>query len=320
MNVVAHGGEPLLLGPAGLYEVFNAIRSAASPATVKLSLQTNGTLLTPAACEVLADQDVTVGVSIDGSRSHNSRRIDHRGLETFDRVLAGIETLRATPGARFGGLLCVVELAHEPEGVIDALCSLRPPMIDLLQPFMSHDAAGSAREAIARRFGEWMTRALRHWVAHPEYANVRIRVLEDALKASVTGMPQTDWFGPRRLRYLVIETDGTYDLLDQLKAIGAASAEERRIGRSILDCSLEEAARIESGLMETRGAAKLPNACTGCRWQHVCAGGHLPSRHAMASGFDNRSVYCEGIMALLDEARQMMDAAAGSAGSEEIGR
>jgi len=320
VNVVAHGGEPLLLGAAGLGAVFEAIRAAASPATVRFSLQTNGTLLTPETCRVLATHGVTVGVSIDGSRSHNRRRIDHRGLETYDRVVAGIGTLRATPGARFGGLLCVVELDHEPEDVIDALCSLTPPMIDLLQPFTSHDSAGPAREAMAKRFGEWMTRALQHWVARPEYAYTRIRVLEDALKASVTGRPETDWFGPRRLRYLVIETDCNYDLLDQLKAIGAASADERRIGRSFDDCSLEEAARIASGLMVSRGAARLPRACAGCRWQDVCAGGHLPSRHAMGSGFDNRSVYCEGVMALLDEARRMMDAAAERAGTEGVGR
>jgi uncharacterized protein len=306
MSVVGHGGEPLLLGAAGLDRVLGAISVGASPFAVKLSVQTNGTLLTRPVCEVLAAHRVTVGVSIDGSRAHNHRRIDHRGLQTYDQVLAGIETLRSTPGARFGGLLCVVELAHEPEDVVDALCALRPPMVDLLQPFVTHDAAGAGRPEIARRFGEWMTRALRHWVSRPEYADIRIRVLEDALKASVTGRPETDWFGPRRARYLVIETDGSYDLLDQLKSIGAASAAERRIGRSVADCSLADASSLAQGLLESRGAARLPTACAGCRWERVCAGGHLPARHSAASGFDNPSVYCEGIVALLDGAKALM--------------
>lgn len=310
MSVVAHGGEPLLLGAGGLDRVFGAISREASPFEVRLSVQTNGTLLTPAVCEVLASHRVTVGVSIDGSRVHNHRRIDHRGLQTYDQVIAGIETLRATPGARLGGLLCVVELEHEPEEVVDALCGLRPPMVDLLQPFVTHDAAGPARQAIARRFGDWMTRALRHWVARPEYADVRIRVLEDALKASITGRPETDWFGPRRARYLVVETDGAYDLLDQLKSIGAASAAERRLGRSLSDCTLAEATALAEGLLESRGAARLPSACTGCRWKHVCAGGHLPARHSSAAGFDNPSVYCEGILALLDDAQALMSGAA----------
>jgi len=309
MKVVAHGGEPLLLGAPGLDDVLREISVGASPFQVKFSLQTNGTLLAVPVCEVLAAHRVTVGVSIDGSRAHNQRRIDLRGIPTYDQVLAGIETLRSTPGARFGGLLCVVELAHEPEDVVDALCALHPPMVDLLQPFVTHDAAGANRLAIAQRFGQWMTRALRHWVSRPEYADIRIRVLEDALKASITGRPETDWFGPRRARYLVIETDGSYDLLDQLKSIGAASAAERRIGRSVTDCSLAEASSLAQGLLESRGAARLPTGCAGCRWEHACAGGHLPMRHSAASGFDNPSVYCEGIAALLDDAKALMSGA-----------
>lgn len=309
MNVVAHGGEPLLLGAEGIDRVFGAISEGAAPFEARFSIQTNGTLLTRGICDVLASRRVTVGVSLDGSSTQNHRRIDHRGLPTYDRVLAGIETLRSTPGARFGGLLCVVELDHEPEAVIDALCSLRPPMIDLLQPFMTHDAAGIDRPRIARRFGEWMTRALRHWACTPGYADIGVRVLEDALKASVTGRPETDWFGPRRVRYLVIESDGSYDLLDQLKSIGAASGRERNLGRTVSDCSLAEASSLAQGLLESRGASRLPSACEGCRWQRVCGGGHLPARHSSASGFDNRSVYCEGIIALLDEAKALMSGA-----------
>lgn len=306
MSVVAHGGEPLLVGAKGLDAILGAIAENAAPLDLRFSVQTNGTLLTPQICRVLAAREVTVGVSIDGSRVHNHRRIDRRGLPTFDRVLQGIETLRTTPGARLGGLLCVVDLDHEPEEVIDALCSVRPPMVDLLQPFLTHDAAGPRRTEIAERFGDWMTRALFHWVARPEFAEIRVRVLEDALKASLTGRPETDWFGPRRVRYLIVETDGSYDLLDQLKAIGAASAAERRIGRSIADCSLGDAARLAANLLSSRGAASTPVGCRGCRWEQVCAGGHLPARYSSAHGFNNRSVYCEGIQSLLDTAREMM--------------
>ncbi|MSR41671.1 MAG: radical SAM protein [Phycisphaerales bacterium] len=306
MTVVAHGGEPLLLGAARLDAVLSAISNRASPIGVKFSLQTNGTLLTPSICAVLAQHQVTVGVSLDGSAIHNRRRIDHRGLLSYDQVLAGIETLRSTPGALFGGLLCVIDLEHDPEEIVDALCSLRPPMVDLLQPFLTHDAAGNTREATANRFGQWMCRAMDRWIERPEYAKVRIRVLDDALRASLTRRPETDWFGPRRISYMVIETDGTYDLLDQLKAIGAESAAMRQFGRTIRDCSLQDAARFAEQLLSERGGDKLPHACNGCRWADVCAGGHLPSRHSAARGFDNPSTYCEGILALLDHSQDRL--------------
>ena len=306
MKVVAHGGEPLLLGAEKLNSVLSAITFHASPIEVRFSLQTNGTLLTPSICAVLARHQVTVGVSLDGSSTHNRRRIDHRGLASYDQVLAGIQTLRSTPGSRFGGLLCVIDLEHEPEEIVDALCALQPPMIDLLQPFMTHDAAGTGRQAMAKRFGEWMCRAMDRWIDRQEFGNVRIRVLDDALRASITRRPETDWFGPRRISYLVVETDGSYDLLDQLKAIGAESASARQIGRSLADCSLQDAAVLAEHLLTERSGDTLPSGCTGCRWADVCAGGHLPSRHSAAQNFNNPSTYCEGIVALLDHAHDRL--------------
>src|SRR5690349_5475396 len=72
VRVVIHGGEPLLLGPARLGETLACLRAVIDPVTtLDLRMQTNGVLLSEAFCDVLAEHDVMVGVSLDGDRAAN---------------------------------------------------------------------------------------------------------------------------------------------------------------------------------------------------------------------------------------------------------
>ena len=305
-NIVAHGGEPLLLGAKKIDGIFSAIRENMSGITANFSLQTNATLVNEEICDVLAKHNVLIGVSIDGDKKHNSRRKDHVGASTFDRTISGINLIKKKRNVRFGGVLCVIDFENSPEDVIEFLCGLNPPSIDLLQPFVSHDSVGIFRKEVSEKLGDWMVRAMNKWLSNPDWANIRIRVLEDALKSVVTGKPTTDWFGPRRIRYLIVETDGRYDLLDQLKAVGATSIGARDVRASILDCSLQEARRKTQRLLTEHQADRLPDDCAQCRWKQVCAGGHLPSRYSVRKKFNNRSVYCEGIQALFNAAEIKM--------------
>ncbi len=94
LQIVWHGGEPLALGRprfVELLEVFEPLRAAGR---IHHCLQTNATLITDGWCDVFERYDVAVGVSLDGLRSANANRVDRRGRPAFDRIRAGIETLR----------------------------------------------------------------------------------------------------------------------------------------------------------------------------------------------------------------------------------
>ena len=306
-KVVAHGGEPLLLGPQRLNELFRTLRESASPARLQLSVQTNCTLMNKEFCEVFKSNGVIVGVSLDGgNEKHNELRIDHGRKSAWDKIVAGLKVLRASAPECYGGVLCVINTDHNPREVIDGLMSFEPPMIDLLQPFMSLDAAGEKRQELATKFGTWMIDALHHWLEHYSHKPTKIRYFEDALKASVTGLPTTDWFGPRTISYLVIETDGKIDLLDQLKAVGAGSAPYRALEKSVWDTDFTSAAGLARQLIAAHSGARLPEDCDGCRWSEVCGAGHLPSRFSAARGFNNRSTYCEGIQMVLDDSKRLL--------------
>lgn len=304
--VVIHGGEPLMLGAERLEELLITLRTAAAPVEIAFSLQTNGTLIDRSICEVFVRQRVAIGVSIDGSAAHNHLRVDRRGQPTWDRVIEGIRCLKAYALDRFVGLLCVVDVSNPPEEVMQALLDLDAPTIDLLQPFTSHDMAGEKRLEMAEKFGQWMVSAMEYWLKVSASDGSRVRVFDDALQAVCTRSPKTDWFGPRTVSYMIIETDGSYDLLDQLKSVGATSRELRSLNSTIFNCSLGSAENAAIELLSRKQGDRLPDDCELCQWADVCAAGHLPSRYSNLTDFNNRSAYCEGIDTLLERCASIM--------------
>jgi uncharacterized protein len=95
-TVVWHAGEPMVL-PIDFYRrAFRMIDRLKPPEQVLThSFQTNGTLIDDAWCEFLAEEQVNVGVSVDGpQRLHDINRVTRSGRGTFERTIAGIRRLR----------------------------------------------------------------------------------------------------------------------------------------------------------------------------------------------------------------------------------
>ncbi len=96
LSVVWHAGEPMVLPVAFYREAFRTIeRLKPSHVAIDHAFQTNGTLIDEAWCAFFAEEQVNVGVSIDGPRHvHDRSRVTRSGRGTFDRTIAGIRQLR----------------------------------------------------------------------------------------------------------------------------------------------------------------------------------------------------------------------------------
>lgn len=97
-QVIWHSGEPLAASLAFFRQAFavaeSLIREANSQITVKHSIQTNGTLLTQAWCELFLRYGVHIGVSLDGPKEwHDLRRRTRAGGGTHDDVMRGVKLL-----------------------------------------------------------------------------------------------------------------------------------------------------------------------------------------------------------------------------------
>jgi uncharacterized protein len=90
------GGEPTLLGVDFFRAVIALQKKHAGGKSIHNALQTNGTLIDDEWGEFLAEQRFLVGISIDGPRElHDFYRVDKGNAPTFDRVMRGLNKLKA---------------------------------------------------------------------------------------------------------------------------------------------------------------------------------------------------------------------------------
>lgn len=90
------GGEPLLNWKVGHFLIQSlATEAKKNQKTPFFHITTNGTLITEKIAETLARYDVTVQISIDGSKvDHDRHRKYASGLGSYEAILRGIEILR----------------------------------------------------------------------------------------------------------------------------------------------------------------------------------------------------------------------------------
>ncbi len=99
VDVVLHGGEPLLAGPTELAYCLDVLRSVVGSATtVGIQLQTNGVRLDDALLRLFARHRVRIGVSLDGERSaHDRHRVRANGTGSYDLVATALRRLGRPP-------------------------------------------------------------------------------------------------------------------------------------------------------------------------------------------------------------------------------
>ncbi|HZB29150.1 MAG TPA: radical SAM protein, partial [Streptosporangiaceae bacterium] len=95
IDITLHGGEPLLAGVEHLRYTIAAVRAACGPdVDVRFNVQTNGVLLDRTFLELFLEQDVRVGVSLDGDEEgHDRHRRWANGNGSFKAVRAGLHRL-----------------------------------------------------------------------------------------------------------------------------------------------------------------------------------------------------------------------------------
>jgi uncharacterized protein len=91
------GGEPTLMGLDFFRRSVELTEQHLAPGQrAVITIQTNGTLLDAEWCEFFKENDVLVGISIDGPREiHDAFRVNKGGKGSFDEVMRGLGHLRA---------------------------------------------------------------------------------------------------------------------------------------------------------------------------------------------------------------------------------
>ncbi len=310
VQVILHGGEPLLAGPARLRRVCEELRTALHGISrLDLRIHTNGVQLSRRFLDLFAEFDVRVGISLDGDQAANDlHRRFANGRSSHDKVLAAISLLREERYRHlFAGLLCTVDVRNDPVAAYDALAAQDPPRIDFLLPHATWDAPPPRPHGARTPYADWLMAVYDRWDAQGRPMPVR---LFDSVISTLGGGPsRTETMGLEPADVVVVETDGTFEQADSLKtAFDGAPA----TGEDVFRHTLDDVARHPGITARQRGLAGVSETCRSCPVVRSCGGGLYAHRYrGDGSGFDNPSVFCADLEALIRSIDARTDAGAG---------
>jgi uncharacterized protein len=302
VNVTLHGGEPLLAGAAFIDFLSRELRAAIGPeVTLMLGIQTNGTMLSTRALDVLLAHDIHVGVSLDGDSAANSlhrRYLSGRGSrEHVARGIARLAEERYRP--LFSGILAVIDLRNDPVTTYESLAAFTPPSIDFLLPHGTWAVPPPGRQHADTGvpYAEWLIKAFDHWYDLGR-TRVPVRLFRSVVRMLLGKNGISEQVGLDPARFLVVETDGSIEQVDSLKV-----AYEGAPGTGLrVEGGFDDAAEHPGTVARQIGIDGLCQTCRDCRVRDICGGGMYPHRYRPGSGFLNPSVYCPDLMTFIDHA------------------
>lgn len=301
VDVVLHGGEPLLAGPAFITHCATAIRAAVGGAAdVRIGVQTNGILLDADYQRLFHRLGIQVGVSLDGDRvAHDRHRRRRNGRGSHADVVRALRGLSSgLYRSLFSGLLCTIDLRNDPVTTYESLLEFRPPTVDFLLPQGNWLHPPPLRDpgSPATPYAEWLIAVFDRWYgATPRETHVRL--FDEIIHVALGGRSRVESIGVNPRAIIVVETDGAIERSGMLTAAyeGAGSTGLHVSGDSF-DAALGQ------------GVPHQPaKACAGCDLYRICGGGLYAHRFGPEGGFDNASVYCPDLYRLISYIRRQLD-------------
>lgn len=302
VRLTFHGGEPCLIGVEAFELICRRLRSALSDVGhLHLTIQTNGTLITPAWARVFREQGVDVGVSIDGPREvHDRNRVTHVGEPSYDGVVRGLECL-SDAGVPYG-LLSVVQPGFDGAAAYRHLASLGPRSVNFLMPDHTHDTIGPVRQEFGPTpCADFLIPAFEEWWSTGYLNEIRVGLFWSMTRLILGAESDVDLLGNVPLCFVFVETDGEIQPLDVLRVCGNAF---NATGLNVLVNDFKDLALQNSVLASAVfGTIPVGSPCGGCEERETCGGGYLPHRYSRRSGFNNESVWCADLLALFKHIR-----------------
>lgn len=306
VELILHGGEPLLAGRELISDLVRATRAAAGPdVRVDVGVQTNGIGLDESFLRLFDKLGIRVGVSLDGSReAHDRHRRFAGGRGSHAAVTAGLDRL-TQPAFRhlFSGLLCTIDLRNDPVTTYKALAEFDPPHVDFLLPHgtWASPPPGRMHGEATTPYADWLIEIFDHWYAAPGTRGVRL--FEDIMQLLLGVDTPSELLGLSPKRIVVIETDGAIEVADNLKAAYHAAG---MTGLHVARNSLDEALLAPGVVARQLGSRALSPQCRGCDIRSVCGAGLYAHRYRSGTGFYNPTVYCPDLMKLIRHIRTTM--------------
>jgi uncharacterized protein len=302
---VWHGGEPMLLGIKRFRRFVEIQQEYFNPAQIRNVMQTNGTLISSAWCDLLEELKVGLGVSLDGPpEAHDSRRPRVNGKGSHSDIMRGFEVMRSR-GLEIG-VLCVANPAVNGAQILRYFHDLGIPECDLLIPItnnylVDHSDNMQTDHSEAESLERFYLDAFEEWADNLK-GQLSVRLF-DSMINNALGIPHGDLNagGTNIAENVVLETDGEVCLDPDFWYVDRFDfGEAYRLNANVNDSDftlrlLEK--RIDT-FVDAEGLRGIPTDCQSCSMRSVCRGSHPASRYGIDGRYDHRSAYCHIMLPL----------------------
>ena len=293
------GGEPTLRG-------INFFRKAISlqkeynenKIHIYNAFQTNGYALNNEWCQFFKDNNILVGISIDGIREIHDlyRRTKDHSSGTYDKILSNIKLLEQH-GVEYNILTVVTkQAAQNISQIYHAYQNYGwgyQQYIDCLDPIDKSETA-LPYSLDAQSFGHYMVELFNLWYEDLQYGNQPyIRRFENYVAILTGRQPESCEQCGQCGMQIVVEADGFAYPCDFYMTDDYCLGNFNNDDLQDMDMMREKIGFI------TR-SRKLPTSCKECRYYHICRGGCQRNRIYFPQDDSYHNRLCEGYRYFFD--------------------
>jgi uncharacterized protein len=314
------GGEPTLMGLDFYKKAIDLQKKYAGEKTIQNSFQTNGTRLNEDWCKFFHDNNILIGISIDGpEHNHDHFRTTSSGGPSFKRAMKGIELLQKHK-VEFNTLSCVndynVHFASETYRFLKSIGSVFLQFIPVVErkaadqsehklTLVANDYAKEAAvtewSVNGKDFGSFLVTIFDEWV-HRDVGRYFVQIFDATLANWVGETPGICVFAETCGDALVMEHNGDLFSCDHFVY------PEYYLG-SILEKPLIDIVKTQRQFdfgIDKRN--KLPGYCLGCKVRFAC-NGECPKHRILYTpdGEYGLNYLCEGYQAYFNHVEPYME-------------
>jgi uncharacterized protein len=321
LAIELHGGEPLLY-PKEEFSALSGVLNKIGERVVRLTLQTNATLLDRETLRFLVDlfPRLQIGISCDGPEHLNEFRVDHRGCNSADAITKGLAACAAEKIDV--GVICVVtkrSLGHAAAilqhfaqhsivkvvkfvpcfdiNVAQAHGPRRRPEIRIMLEQAAHRPLPWA--ITPADYTGFLQEALHAWSTEIGPDRYLLEPMVSALRAMHGLTSSNCHFGANKCSHVyTLYPDGEIGSCDELDRRSATYGH-------LNDTEPLDEARREWGAEAPEDVRRLLTMCEDCDIAAQCGGGCLATRRRLIAIGDTES-YCQHRRALLETTRELL--------------
>jgi uncharacterized protein len=296
INLIFHGGEPLLMSKPRFSEMCEALRSYEDGFRFGFALQTNGVLVDDVWIDIFERYQVRPGVSLDGPPVVNDlHRLDLKGRGSYDATVAGLRMLqKAAAQGRISspGLLSVINpFADGAKVYRHFVDDLGVTHMNFLTPDYTWDSV--IPEPVIRGVERFLMATLHAWLAGKN-PKIQIRVFSELLAAMVDpkAMELVHTYRDDYRSIVGVSSNGDLGPEDTLRTADPRFAS---MGLNVANNDLRDLLESSTWQEQADAVTIKPDKCKSCDWWKICKAGRPIHRFSKARGFNNHSLYCAGL-------------------------